>query len=87
MIHLTKSRPRHSNDNALAESKNNAVVCKMFGYVHIPQEHAKLMEQFNQKFLNPFINFHRPCHFPTIEIDHKGKQQKRYLSERHDDAV
>jgi len=78
MIRLTKSRPRHSNDNALAESKNNAVVRKMFGYVHIPQEHAKLMEQFNQKILNPCINFHRPCHFPTIDVDHRGKQQKRY---------
>jgi len=78
MIRLTKSRPRHSNDNALAESKNNAVVRKIFGYVHIPQENAELMEQFNQRFLNPCINFHRPCHFPTIETDHKGKQQKRY---------
>ena len=78
LIRLTKSRPRHSNDNALAESKNNAVVRKIFGYVHIPQENAELMEQFNQCFLNPCINFHRPCHFPTIETDHKGKQQKRY---------
>lgn len=78
MIRLTKSRPRHSNDNALAESKNNAIVRKMFGYVHIPQEHAELMEQFNQNYLNPCINLHRPCHFPTIEVDHKGKQQKRY---------
>jgi len=78
MIRLTKSRPRRSNDNALAESKNNAVVRKMFGYVHIPQENAELMEQFNQSFLNPCINFHRPCHFPTVETDHKGKQLKRY---------
>lgn len=78
MIRLTKSRPRRSNDNALAESKNNAVVRKMFGYVHIPQENAGLMEKFNQAFLNPCINFHRPCHFPTVETDRKGKQQKRY---------
>jgi len=78
MIRLTKSRSRHSNDNALAESKNNSVVRKMFGYVHIPQQHAEIMDTFNQKHLNPCINFHRPCHFPTIKTDHKGKQQKHY---------
>jgi transposase InsO family protein len=78
MIRLTKSRSRHSNDNALAESKNNSVVRKMFGYIHIPQKHAELMDVFNREYLNPCINFHRPCHFPTIETDSKGKQKKRY---------
>jgi hypothetical protein len=28
--------------------------------------------------LNPFLNFHRPCYFPTIIIDDKGKQRKKY---------
>jgi len=78
MIRLTKSRPRHSNDNALAESKNNSVVRKTFGYIHIPQQHAELMDAFNRKYLNPCINLHRPCHFPTIETDSRGKQKKRY---------
>jgi len=78
MIRLTKSRPRHSNDNALAESKNNSVVRKTFGYVHIPQQHAPLMDVFNRKYLNPCMNLHHPCHFPTIETDSKGKQKKRY---------
>lgn len=78
MIRLTKSRPRHSNDNALAESKNNSVVRKIFGYIHIPQKHAALMDAFNQEYLNFCINFHRPCHFPDIETDSKGKQKKRY---------
>jgi len=79
MIRLTKSRPRHSNDNALAESKNNSVVRKTFGYVHIPQQNAALMDGFNRQHLNPCLNFHHPCHFPTIETDSKGKQKKRYL--------
>lgn len=78
MIRLTKSRPRHSNDNALAESKNNAVVRKTFGYIHIPQQHAELMDAFNRDILNPCLNFHRPCHFPTVETDAKGRQRKRY---------
>jgi len=34
-IELTKSRSRHSNDNALAESKNASIVRKTFGYSHI----------------------------------------------------
>jgi len=78
MIRLTKSRSRHSNDNALAESKNNSVVRKTFGYIHIPQKHADLMDVFNMDCLNPCINFHRPCHFPIVETDAKGKQRKRY---------
>ncbi len=86
LVRLTKSRPRHSNEcvaclwyNALAESKNNSVVRKTFGYVHIPQKHAELMNAFNINHLNPCLNFHRPCHFPTIEINAKGKQTRRYL--------
>ena len=39
-IEFTKSRPRHSNDNGLAETKNGAVVRKCFGYGHIPQRYA-----------------------------------------------
>jgi len=81
MIRLTKSRPRHSNDNALAESKNNSVVRKTFGYTHIPQKYAELMEEFNMTVLNPCLNFHRPCHFPTVETDSRGKQKKRYRQE------
>jgi len=42
-IELTKSRSRHSNDNALAESKNASVVRKTFGYSHI----AKLPAPFS----------------------------------------
>lgn len=36
LIEQTKSRSRHTNDNALAEGKNAAVVRKHFGYRHIP---------------------------------------------------
>ncbi len=77
-IEFTKSRSRHSNDNALAESKNGAVVRKCFGYGHISQHWAPLINQFNQQHLNPYINFHRPCFFPEIHTDDKGKQRKLY---------
>ncbi len=36
-IEFTRSRPRRSNDNGLAETKNGAVGRKEFGYSHIPQ--------------------------------------------------
>lgn len=78
LIEFTKSRPRHSNDNALAESKNASVVRKILGYHHIPQKWATLVNDFNQRYLNPHINDHRPCFFPEIITDKKGKQRKKY---------
>ena len=78
LIEFTKSRPRHSNDNALAEGKNAAIVRKVLGYIHIPQHYAKKVNEFNKKALNPYINFHRPCLYPTITFDKKGKQRKKY---------
>jgi len=78
LIEFTKSRPRQSNDNALAEGKNAAVVRKIFGYTHIPQHYAKLLNTFNETALNPYVNYHRPCLYPTWMIDSKGKQKKKY---------
>ena len=77
-IACTKSRPRHSNDNALAESKNGAVVRKHLGYTHIPQQFAEQVNAFCADFLNPYVNFHRPCFFPETITDVKGKEHKRY---------
>ncbi|EQD40928.1 Integrase catalytic region, partial [mine drainage metagenome] len=75
-IDLTKSRPRHSNDNALAESKNAAVVRKHLGYAHIPQDFAQEVNAFCREHLNPYVNFHRPCFFPKTVTDAKGKERK-----------
>lgn len=33
---------------------------------------------FCQAFLNPYVNFHRPCFFAEVFIDEKGKTRKRY---------
>jgi len=59
-IEFTKSRSRHSNDNALAERKNGAVVRKLFGYCHIPQRWAPLINAFNQQHLNPYLTTTAP---------------------------
>jgi transposase InsO family protein len=77
-VEFTKSRPRHSNDNALAESKNASVVRKHFGYAHIPQFCASLVNTFCADYLNPYVNFHRPCFFPKTITDAKGKERKKY---------
>ena len=74
----TKSRSRHSNDNAQAESKNCAIVRKHLGYSHIPQCFAALVNAFCRDYLNPYINFHRPCLFAETITDAKGRQRKRY---------
>ena len=69
LIEFTRSRPRHSNDNGLAETKNGAVVRKIFGYGHIPQPHAARFNVFCNEHLNPFLNYHRPCLFSTDRPD------------------
>ena len=74
----TKSRSRHCNDNAQAESKNAAIVRKHLGYSHIPQRFATLVNTFCREHLNPYINFHRPCLFAETITDTKGRQRKRY---------
>jgi hypothetical protein len=74
----TKSRSRHCNDNALAESKNGAIVRKYLGYSHIPQRFATLVNAFCAEYLNPYLNFHRPCLFAETITDDKGRQRKRY---------
>jgi len=85
-IELTKSRPRSSNDNALAETKNGAVVRKVFGYEHIAQEHAVRINAFNRLHLNPLLNLHRPCLFATEIADayKPGRTRKVY---RHSDVM
>ena len=75
---FTKSRARRTNDNALAESKNASVVRKWLGYAHIPQRFAGQVNAFNRDWLSPFLNYHRPCLFPTEECDDKGRVRKRY---------
>jgi transposase InsO family protein len=70
-VEFTRSRPRRSNDNGLAETKNGAVVRKIFGYEHIPQRHAGRFNTFCVEYLNPFLNFHRPCLFATEVADKK----------------
>jgi|SRR5450432_1233721 transposase InsO family protein len=74
----TKSRPRHSNDNGLAECKNGAVVRKHMGYGQIRSAQAEAIHEFYREYFNPYLNFHRPCGVPEVVTGAKGKQKRIY---------
>jgi len=80
LIEQTKSRPRHSNDNALAETKNGAVVRKHMGYGHIAAAHAAAVQAFYREHFNPYLNFHRPCGVPELKVVNAktGKTRRVY---------
>jgi len=78
LIAQTKSRSYHCNDNALVEGKNGSIIRKHMGYMHLSQRHAKPINEFYQNYFNPYLNYHRPCGFPTIITDAKGKRKKLY---------
>jgi transposase InsO family protein len=78
LIEQTKSRPRHSNDNGLVESKNGAVVRKHMGFDHIHAGHADDINIFYKEHFNSYLNFHRPCGVPELKQDSKGKTRRIY---------
>jgi hypothetical protein len=78
LIEQTKSRPRHSNDNGLVESKNGAVIRKHMGYGYIAAAHAEDITRFYQRHFNPYLNFHRPCGQPERMVDERGKEKYVY---------
>jgi transposase InsO family protein len=78
LIEQTKSRPRHSGDNGLVETKNGAVIRKHMGYDHIASEHAETINAFYEEHFNPYLNFHRPCAVPETKKDSRGKTVRVY---------
>jgi transposase InsO family protein len=78
LIEQTKSRPRHSGDNALVESKNGAVIRKHLGWTHIASGHAEAVNLFHRQHLNPYLNFHRPCGIPELRTLARGKIKRVY---------
>jgi transposase InsO family protein len=78
LIEQTKGRPRQSNDNALVETKNGAVIRKHIGYSHIRSQYAEPIQRFYNEFFNPYLNFHRPCAQPELVVDQKGRTRRIY---------
>ena len=77
-VEQTKSRPRQSGDNGLVETKNGAVIRKHIGYGYIDARHANRINDFYQEYLNPYLNYHRPCAQPDVKIDEKGRKRVTY---------
>ena len=77
-VKLTKSRSRHSNDNALVESKNGSIIRKFYGRNYIDKKWANKINSFNDKYLNTYLNYHRPCGFAEDKVDKRGKIKKNY---------
>lgn len=82
-VKQTKSRPRRSNDNGLVETKNGAVIRKHMTHYHIPQPYAARINKFYREHLIPYLNFHRPCAFPKVEILANGKKKVTYPKENY----
>jgi transposase InsO family protein len=78
LVEFTKSRACRSQDNALVEGKNGAIIRKLIGYGHIPAEHAETLHKFYTAQLNPYLNFHRPCGFATVSMDARGRRRRLY---------
>ena len=77
-IEQTKSRSRRTNDNALVETKNGAVIRKYMGYAHIPGKYSVMINTFYREHMDVYLNYHRPCGFATDTVDKRGKIIKKY---------
>ena len=80
-VKLTKSRPRHSGDNGLVETKNGVVIRKALGYMHIPRtaHNVELINNWHREWFVPYLNFHRPCAFRKTVVNLKtGKRKHTY---------
>ncbi len=84
---FTKSRANRTTDNALVEGKNGAVVRKHIGHAPIAARHAEALQRFYTADFNPYLNYHRPCGFATVELADNGKRRRRYRLEDYQHAL
>lgn len=78
---FTKSRANRTTDNALVEGKNGAVVRKHIGHGWIDRTYAEEFERFYRQWLNPYLNYHRPCGFARLVTGKRGRQKRVYHQE------
>jgi transposase len=78
LIEQTKSRAHRTGDNGLVESKNGAIIRKHMGFGHIGAQHAETVDRFHRRYLNPYVNFHRPCAVAEIVEEPNGKRRRVY---------
>lgn len=79
-IRQTKSRSRQHNDNALIEGKNGSVIRKNFGYGFFPKQALRPLNYYLRNYFTPYLNYHRPCLFPTTITLSNGRTCNKYLT-------
>jgi hypothetical protein len=84
-IELTKSRPRHSNDNALAEPKNGTILRKHLGYDYIPGHVAPQLNVLHHDHFNPYLK--PSLFFPSAQGGQEGKDQEELSLQGDDDSL
>ncbi|GAC1503704.1 MAG: hypothetical protein NVS1B10_08820 [Candidatus Saccharimonadales bacterium] len=85
LVKLTKSRPYHSGDNGLAETKNGSIIRKALGWIHIPRtaDNVASINRWYAAWFVPYLNFHRPCAYRVTTIDDKGKRTHKYPKDQY----
>jgi hypothetical protein len=48
------------------------------GWMHVNKNLADRINDYYRNYFNVYLNYHRPCGFPTIITDSKGKKKKVY---------
>lgn len=51
------------------------------GYRHIPRNYAAAINEWYQEYFNTYLNYHRPCAYPTRITNKKGKEVFVYRQE------
>ena len=54
------------------------MIRKHFGYGYIDARDTDVINDFNQEYLNPYLNYHRPCAQADVKIDEKGRKRVTY---------
>ena len=62
--HVSDLRQRHCGH--WIASLNQGTAPLLNTYAHIPKRHAARFNTFCVEYLNPFLNFHRPCPFEEL---------------------
>lgn len=78
LAEFTKSRASQTNDNALVEGKNGAIIRRHIGYGYIDGQHAERIQKFYTAHFNGYLNYHRPCGFATVTLNDRGKRKRVY---------
>ena len=57
------------------------MIRKHIGYGPIPAQHAEAFQKFYAAHFNPYLNYHRPCGFATVQVGARGRRWRRYHHE------